>query len=256
MPYRISSLEQAEAFTEWLDKLTTSIASRPELVAKVNASFERIVKHKKKLFQQIADKRPAAVVSLADQKSLALAISRASITQIKSSSTLLQAKEDVLVVMPDKLRCQGFMAVLSVKLSGEHRCYSMLSEDLPSDFSALSKFGHIIVGESTPNLSFYESRDAEGIVASQRKDMVAQMSHVQTILKWAQLHGINSSLIKLRSPYLSKDEKLLYQNIYATYDYQVVKFDDGRVFSAVFTSLIDIMMGRTKAEGVMPVSIQ
>ncbi|MFT6268351.1 MAG: beta-N-acetylhexosaminidase [Alphaproteobacteria bacterium] len=291
MPYHISSPEDAIGFLDWLNELTIFIAQDNELKALVNVSYNRIIAHKakrniaKRTLLPLADKLAMlddTAYKTSDNK-LALSLSTASFTQIKSLTTAILSSQRLLVFMPDKLRCQAFEQYwIQQKASRAITCLSILSDAVPENIDRLANIDALVVGDAFPPLAFYESSKFEGIDASERIDNSTQQSKLYSLVKQAKTEGIPRVLVKLRSPYISVDDAELFSGIFASYDYQVVPVnalsnielldnvvsadhagikdkkspaETDNLFSPTFLSLINVLTGKQKAQGTLPVTL-
>ncbi len=284
MPYHISSPEDAIGFLDWLNKLTIYISQDNELVAKVNASYERIVGHKakRKLNQwaqmPFADKQIALTEfdlqtnQRKQDEDLAMNLSASSFTQLKELAAPLHSQQRLLVVMPDKRRCQAFEhywhAYTAQQTAPVHAisCISLLSETIPLASGQLSNLDVLIVGNATPALGFYESVEFEGIEATQRLNPEDQQSDLTRLVEQAKQQEITTVLLQLRSPYITRQHIDNFDAIYASYDYQVTERkqlairDDTKtqktvLFSPVFSTFIQVLTGQQIAQGVLPVTL-
>lgn len=283
MPYHISSPEDAIGFLDWLNELTIFISQDNDLRALVDASYNRILKHKakrnlaKRALLPLEEKLAKLKNPLYQDanKSLAEALSRASFTKIKQLQSPLSAEQKLLALMPDKLRCEAF-TVYWQKLSENTTisCVSMLSQRIPNKES-IDEIDAIVVGDVSPQLAFYESSAHENITADERKDMLEQHRKLTTLLASAKAQNKPRVLIKMRSPYISLEDLALYNGIFASYDYQVVISSDaknvldetnigaenknasspGNLYSPAFESIVKVITGKQKALGSLPVSL-
>lgn len=283
MPVTISSAKEADDFVKWLNALTLEVDKDKELVKQVDSSFNRIVAHKAKRKLRakantfLADDYPQAAYNYVEDKLLATKLSRASFTQIKEGKPLRQkSSQTVLAIMPDKLRCDAFMHYAQRADLGNIKCMSMLSETIPK----IANVDVFIYAEVSPGLSFYESKQWEGITANQRLPISEQNQALQSLLN-ALPANAQKVLLKLRAPYVSDQELKTFDTIYASYDYQVAviaptersslsilggisKLDelvpkkaeagDDSLFSPAFDTFVDSLLGRHKPDGVLPVS--
>lgn len=270
MPYHISSPQDAIGFLDWLNELTIFIAQDVELTALVEASYNRIIAHKakrniaKRTLLPLSDKLALLDNNSyhATDRSLATELSQASFTSIKAPATPLLATQRLLVIMPDKLRCQAFEHYWQKQVdSGAMRCLSLLSESIFESDSSLGDVDALIVGESFPQLAFYESNKVERISAHERLDNIQQQKKVNALVAQAKSLGIPRLLVKLRSPYISVDEATMYTGIFASYDYQVIQSselesaEESMLFSPAFSSMVSVLTGERVAKGRLPVSL-
>ena len=256
MPFKISSNEDAMAFIKFLEDLTAEVAKDEKLIAKVTQSYNRIVAHKQKrnmlkhAQQELASKQAALnkLTSGSQSQKLALSLSSDAFTEIKALPNKLKVKQSIHAVMPDKRRCKALLHYLKKAGFKKLSCVSLLSQQIKSDVQA----DVIIVGDVSPQLSFFESREFEGISASHRLPIESQLSDVERLL--ATSNASNKILLKLRSPYIDAADLVAFDGIYASYDYQVSGEGD-TLFAPAFDSLVKVLNGSTKAKGTAPVSI-
>jgi hypothetical protein len=256
MPFKISSNEDAMAFIKFLEDLTAEVAKDEKLIAKVTQSYNRIVAHKQKrnmlkhAQQELASKQAALdkLTSGSQSQKLALSLSSDAFTEIKALPNKLKVKQSIHAVMPDKRRCKALLHYLKKAGFKKLSCVSLLSQQIKSDVQA----DVIIVGDVSPQLSFFESREFEGISASHRLPIESQLSDVERLL--ATSNASNKILLKLRSPYIDAADLVSFDGIYASYDYQVSGEGD-TLFAPAFDSLVKVLNGSTKAKGTAPVSI-
>ena len=272
MPYQISSQEDAIGFLDWLNTLTILISQDSDLKAQINASYDRIIAHKLK--RKIAKRATRALseklVSIADKsytfndEVLATSLSVASFTQIKGLKEAILPTQNLLVLMPDKRRCQAFEHywLSQIVVADTLQCVSLLSQQVVFDNAQLANVDAIVIGNVSPQLAFYESVKFEGIMPTQRLDIATQLTNIDALLKQAKQMGITTILAKLRSPYISEDDITKYDAIYATYDYQVSDRENvsgidiqTSLFSPAFASFVKVITGKQKAQGHLPVSL-
>lgn len=281
MPYHISSPEDAIGFLDWLNELTIFISQDNELKALVDASYNRIVTHKgkrgiaKRALMGLDEKLTLLAQSnyRAKNEALAMSLSQASFTQIKGMHQSLANAQNVLGVMPDKLRCEAFTHYWKIQQNlGTVQCISILSQEISTDDVALENINAIVVGDATPRLAWYESTEFENIHPSERLDDASQQQALLLMLQKAIENDIPRVLVKLRSPYVSVTELGLYDGIFASYDYQVAyqpstpfleNSGDNHemvsikpvalIFSPAFASLAKVLTGEQEAQGTLPV---
>lgn len=257
MPFKISSLDDANAFIAFLDELTQQVAQDPMLIKQVEASYARIASHKRKrdmlrhAQMTLSEKQDVLknTMQQAQNKRLALLLSSNAMTAIKPLKQALDTQQSIYALMPDKRRCDAILHYLAKASFTHTQCTSLLSEPVNANTEAEI----IIVGDVSPALSFYESRKFEGIVASKRQNLTEQLKAVQTLL--ATSKAKQTVLLKLRSPYVNAAEFVAFDGIYASYDYQVSAAND-TLFAPVFDSFIKILTGKSKALGTPPVNIK
>jgi beta-N-acetylhexosaminidase len=299
MPYHISSPEDAIGFLDWLNELTIFISQDNDLRALVDASYKRIIAHKakrniaKRTLIPLADKLAmvANTAYKADDNKLALALSAASFTQIKGLTNPILPNQRLLVLMPDKLRCQAFEQYwVQQKDAGAIVCISTFSQAIPENVASLAHIDAVLVGDASPQLAFRESNKYEGIHFNERIDNGKQQTALYALIKQAEAKGIPRVLVKLRSPYISVDDATLFSGIFASFDYQVVspsaagkldpmnnislndlgagvrdealsqrseKLNDKAkdVFSPAFFTLVRVITGIQEAQGNLPVTL-
>ncbi|MFC4700767.1 glycoside hydrolase family 3 protein [Glaciecola siphonariae] len=259
MPFKISSAHEAEDFENFLSELSLMVASNPALKKEVEASYLRILRHKEKRKMNeharlsLAEKQTRLNAWQAElakdlQSPLASALSLDAMTQIKALPSVIKTNQSIYAVMPDKRRCQAIAHYLKVAGWQKYRCVSELSEEI--DLSTDADL--IIIGDIQPRLSFFESRQFEGITPNQRKSVPMQQEAIQRLV--ANSGQAQTILLKMRSPYVSASELALYSGIYASYDYQVAGEDDS-LFAPVFDSFIKVLSGKAPAKGQAPVTV-
>jgi beta-N-acetylhexosaminidase len=257
MPFKISSVADANAFIAFLDELTQQIAEDPMLIKQVEASYARIASHKRKRnmlkhAQMTLSAKQDALKNTVQQeqnKTLALLLSSNAMTAIKPLKQALESEQSIYALMPDKRRCEALLHYLIKASFSNIQCTSLLSEPINANTEAEI----IIVGDVSPALSFYESRKFEGILASERQNLTEQLKAVQTLLATSKAE--QTVLLKLRSPYVNAAELVAFDGIYASYDYQVSSEND-TLFAPVFDSFTKILTGKSKALGTPPVNLQ
>lgn len=272
MPYHISSSEDAIGFLDWLNEITILISQDNKLKALVDASYNRIIKHKAK--RKIAQrammplseklKKVDDISHRFDDDALASSLSQASFTQIKPFTKALLPTQRLLALMPDKRRCQALEHywLAQTNQTQSIKCVSMLSENVPLDEDRLANVDAILVGDVYPQLAFYESAEFEGISAAQRIDYSTQQAEIDILLVHAKQMGIVTILVKLRSPYITEQDIEKYNGIFATYDYQVSERENlgaitnsRNLFSPAFASLVKVLTGKLQAKGHLPVTL-
>lgn len=277
MPFHISSPEDAIDFLDWLNEVTIFIAQDPELVAMVETSYERILKHKNKrkmkkratlsLQQKLTPTTDSNIVSIKmrEDEKLAKALAKASFSQIKPLKNALKADANLLVIMPDKQRCNAFLHYWSLT-QGEHeknvKCISMLSQTMPLSLDRLKGIDALIVGDVFPALAFHESKQYEGIEAHQRKNLVSQQNELQVLLNQAVAEDVPRVLLKMRSPDISTLEYKIYTAIYASYDYQAAErkyvnsgAKNTHIFAPAMHTFIEVLLGQSQPQGQLPVRL-
>ena len=274
MPYHISSPQDAIGFLDWLNELTIFIAQDDQLRAMVEASYNRIIAHKakrniaKRTLLPLADKLALLENDIykTTDRSLATALSQASFTQIKALTTPLLPSQRLLVIMPDKLRCETFEYYWHIQpeladSTSTIKCLSLLSESISFSDELLAQIDAVVVGDAFPQLAFYESKKDERINANQRLDNKQQLAGVEQLLEQAISLNIPRILIKLRSPYISITDVKTYDAIFASYDYQVIRAqaiqpsEEPPLFSPAFSSIVNVLTGKQVANGSLPVSL-
>lgn len=272
MPYQISSPEDAIGFLDWLNTLTILISQDSDLKAQINASYDRIIAHKnkrkiaKRAMQTLSDKLVAITnkTHMKDDMTLATSLSQASFTQIKGLKKAILPTQNLLVLMPDKRRCQAFEYywMSQIVVADTLQCVSVLSEQIIFDRTQLENVDVIVIGDVSPQLAFYESAKFEGIEPAQRLNNATQLTNIDALLVQAKQMGITAILAKLRSPYISEEDITKYDAIYATYDYQVADKENLStlnnviaLFSPAFASLVNVITGKQQAQGHLPVSL-
>lgn len=272
MPYSISSPEDVSGFLDWLNTLTILISQSESLTEKVELSYKKIVKHKNqrsmaKYARLPLNEKLNKALAYDRQKDISLAqkISEASFTSIKTIKDSVLDRDSLLVIMPDKRRCQAFLNAYQKIYTLDNgnksvNCISLLSQDLPLGLSRLDNIDYVLVGNVFPVPNYYESKEYEGISAKQRKDWSKQGAELSVLVQEAKSKGISTILLKLRSPYLSRQELDTFDAIYASYDYQVAEFiqlnegiETTQLFAPTMDTLVKVLAGNIGAQGTLPV---
>ncbi|WP_371193714.1 glycoside hydrolase family 3 N-terminal domain-containing protein [Glaciecola sp. SC05] len=256
MPFRISSKYEAEAFEKFLDEVTAAVKKNSTLAQAVATSYARIVAHKRKRNMHLQANKSLQQKQIEldtlrlsnKQHMLANALGKDAFTEIKALSASIKPSQSVYAVMPDKRRCSALQHFLKQAGLQDVSCVSQLSEAIDTASNA----DVLIVGDVSPALSFFESRAFEGIQANQRKDAMAQIADLKALVANSQAQA--KILLKLRSPYVTQNDMLDFDAVYASYDYQVSSFD-GNLFSPALFAFAVHITGQHEAKGIAPVDI-
>nr|WP_136252710.1 glycoside hydrolase family 3 protein [Ningiella ruwaisensis] len=273
MPFKISTKEEANSFSKMLDDLSLQIEKDRSLQKHLVESYKRIIAHKtqrklaeqatlslKKKEQALSDWfQSRGMLTVADN--LADDISKASFTQIKAPNhPLFPLKKDrsIYAVMSDKRRCQALAASFDLKGFTQFRCNSLLSETIDTKPNE----NIIIIGDISPALSFYESREFEGMSPQQRKNLKEQESKLDSLIQTAQGNEKFTILFLQRSPYVTQRQFNDFDAIYASYDYQVyprVKNSEDKdnmlLFAPSFETFVEVLLDNHEPIGKAPVNL-
>jgi len=266
MPVNIKSMEDLIVLNEIMSGLVSKADDSAGFASNILKSSQRInsLKRQYKIEQFAATPLEQHFKSLQAygqltsginaHSSLAASLSQASVTLVRPSQSefndyKLKESQNLLVIMPDKLRCAAFLNAMAQKHSKVVvRCKSMLSDDLTDVRVAINE--RFILADISPDLALHETLGFENRLDLAKIDAISQRTSLQTLLDTqAEKAAI---FVAMRSPHAISEMHQHFAVAIATYDYQV---EPKTLSSPAINSLIDLLYAEQQATGILPVEL-
>ncbi len=264
MPYAIRSKADIHGFWQWQRRLVEAAKSGELNYQELQASAYRIkqLKERFKVGQLLNETKQARIQQAIEtlpskaNKQLEKQLAEDSITTLFDKDTLpLSDKQNWRVVMPDAARCNAFVrSVKSINDSINVSCLSLVS--LPARNVQTSQPDVLIVGDITPLHAAYEMGGMDPL-AQLEKRATNQQQHDWMIsaMQDANSQNIPVILVALRAPYIITDMTPYTDAALATYGYNV-DVRNNVASGAVFDAIAKVLLGKRKAQGVLPVTVE
>ncbi|MEW9797455.1 glycoside hydrolase family 3 N-terminal domain-containing protein [Alteromonas sp. CYL-A6] len=263
MPQKVTSADDIAAFDALLNEVAGTLSGKDDK-AQISTSLTRINQVKRmfdagQFVSQPLSARLSRATALLPQTSnrlLAEQVSRASVTAIKTSGQLpLSARKRWLILMPDSARCVAMVSALSA--AGVSNTDCLAYHQIPAEPRwqlALMKSDYVIIGDISPQHAFYEMGGLDPV--RPRASLSEQHQWLQQVAGRAAQTGQPVVFVAMRAPYSATMFMQEASDVLATYDYHVNPDNlSGETGNRVFRALAEVLTGKVKASGTLPVSV-
>ncbi|MCW8108004.1 glycoside hydrolase family 3 protein [Alteromonas ponticola] len=264
MPYMIRSNADIEDFWQWQQTLTLAAESGELDNGELVASLTRIQQLKQR-FQvgqfinqpkHVRIKNAKKALPIPANKELEKQLAKDSVTTLIDNNALpLSDKRNWQVVMPDSARCDAFIrSVKKVNTAVQINCTSLAT--IPVKPPRLSANDILIIGDISPLHSTYEMGGMDPPEQLRRRASNQQQQQwLKPIMQEAKNNAIPVVLIALRTPYLVAEFAQYVDVALATYGYNV-EVNNSKASGAVFESVAEVLLGNSKTQGSLPVTVE
>lgn len=264
MPYTLRTPADIEGFWNYYKGLEQAVADDTIDAQQLKASYLRIKQLKA---QYRLDVPPTIEIAerierleqmpFANNVNVETALAHAATTLVYDTNILPLTATQWYAVMPDTLRCQAFMDALAQQrpdVKGE--CLSLAALPDSKPWLEWPADAAIVVGDITPHHSLAEMGGMDDLASwRERPSKTEQHAWLQDLLAYAQTRGQNTVFVALRTPYVISAFQEVADAAVATYDYSAAVDPEGRVRSASFAALIEVLSSGVAA-GTLPVSVE
>ena len=271
MPFTIRNAQDIREFDVFMSELSEKIHT-----ADLADSFARIARIKQQLVHFGTDQNAQPVWTMTQKQQLATQLAQASVTQVfgdNESIFLRQTKVtnkdkatmNVLLVMPDELRCAGFTHALNHHSNNSRashlsiQCLSTTTLDKADPRitpTQLNRFDVVIAGDISPQISLAEMGGMDDLLAlkslgNKRNSLAQQQQLIKHVLSSAS-DATQKVFVAMRTPYIITEFTELSDTAYAIYDYRVAP---DNFHSDSLSALAMYLLNDQSAPGVLPVTL-
>ncbi|MGO2478332.1 MAG: glycoside hydrolase family 3 protein [Pseudoalteromonas sp.] len=269
MPIEIRSPKDLAILDQLIKRLVKEVKTGNLKADEVADSAKRILalKSKFKLHTDIDESlaTPKAQLLLGDDshRKVEAELALAAITQVKNlNNTLplnLTASSKVHIIMPDTRKCVALQQAIKAQNSAVNHftCTSLQGYEPSTTLEQINQADIIIAGNASPNQSAVEIGGMDDLAddpkfAINRGD---QGNALEELLKKAKRANKDILFVSLRAPYDIAKYGQYGDAILATYAYNIDIDNDDKVAGPAFTALAKVLLGKAKAQGSLPVTI-
>lgn len=272
MPYEIKTPADLQALSVLIDEVVQAIEQGELNAAEVAASAERIFQLRQQLREQLGQQLAArpAEAEFSDQArlrrdmQLEQQLAEASLTVVGPSKLALPlhlAGLKLHLIAPDQTKCQSWQqALLHWGVSPKSlTCSDLTSFEQQQALAQIAQADLVLGSFISPAQSAAELgvlADLQALPAM-KLTVAEQKSLLQQLLKQAKAQGKHTVMVSLRTPYELADFADSADLRLATYSYNQKPQHAERPFSGpAYDAVIGFLLGKTKALGQLPVSVQ
>lgn len=263
MPVKLQSPAELKNLGLLLDELTAAVASGKLDLQELNASYQRIVKAKQQLKTLAKPTLASAVQVLANKEHRAaeLALARAAVTVVAGEQSLplqLAGKKTVLL-MPDTSKgvvLRQYLKQLAPE-SGELTVISLQRLNLDLAKQQIAAADQVIATFISPMQSLAEMGGMDDLasITNLGEAYQKQQQYFYQLLQYGAALKKDQTFVSLRSPYEISLYAPFVQRSLATYAYHSWQQADGTLASPVYLALAEVLLGKRKATGRLPVTL-
>lgn len=188
----------------------------------------------------------------------------AAITEVKNSQNTLplklQAKQHIHIIMPDTRKCMAMQQAIEAMSDTTliYSCSSLQGFDPNQAHTNILKADVVIAGNATPNQSAVEIGGMDDLKDDPNFALnnTEQPKALESLLAFAKEHHKNTVFISLRAPYDIAKFGNYANAVLASYAYNIDVDINDVVSGPAFTALAKVLLGKSKAEGTLPVNIE
>lgn len=263
MPVKLQSPAELKNLGLLLDELTAAVASGKLDLQELNASYQRIVKAKQQLKTLAKPTLASALHVLAhkEHRAAELALARAAVTVVSGEQRLplqLAGKKTVLL-MPDTSKgvvLRQYLKQLAPE-SGELTVISLQRLNLDLAKQQIAAADQVIAAFISPMQSLAEMGGMDDLasISNLGEAYQKQQQYFYQLLQYGAALKKDQTFVSLRSPYEISLYAPLVQRSLATYAYHSWQQVDGTLESPVYLALAEVLLGKRKATGNLPVTL-
>lgn len=269
MPIEIRTVDDIIKLDTLINTLVNAVKTKQLNEDEIAASARRIVSLKNTFklntqFDAISALTYAKqVVGNQAHREIEAELAKEAITEVKNNNMTLplslKAGQHVHFIMPDTRKCmamqQAFEAAITQNLV--YSCSSLQGFD-PSHAHALIKQADVIIAaNATPNQSAVEIGGMDDLADDPHFNLnnAEQPKALESLLYFAKKNNKPIVFISLRAPYDIAQFGHFAHAVLASYAYNIDVDKNGRVLGPAFTALVDVLIGKSVANGTLPVTI-
>lgn len=269
MPIEIRSPKDLVILDKLIKRLVKEVQSGNLNANEVADSAKRILalKNKFKLTTEIdeslAIQKAQLLLGDNSHRKVEAELALAAITNVKNlNNTLplnLTANSKVHIIMPDTRKCVALQQAIKAQNNTVNKftCTSLQGYEPTTTLKHINQADIIIAGNASPNQSAVEIGGMDDLAddpkfAISRAD---QGNALEELLKQAKLANKKTIFVSLRAPYDIAKYGQYGDAILATYAYNIDIDNDDKVAGPAFIALAKVLLGKAKAEGSLPVTI-
>lgn len=264
MPFAIRSTEDISKFRQFMDKLYQTATTQLE-VSELKLSAKRISELKARFLPEkrhLSTAIAESVLGSPQHRKVEAELALAAITEVKNDNLLpltIRADQHIHLIMPDKQKATALkQALLANSAHPLTVTMSSLQGFNPQQAkSDIQRADWVIAGHASPAQSAAEigGMDDLATLAKFAVNTKAQPEALQELMIFAQAQNTPTVFISLRAPYEITRFAPYSHAVLASYAYNVDVETEHQVSGPAYTALAQVIMGKAKANGTLPVSI-
>lgn len=269
MPIEIRSPKDLEVLDQLIKRLVKEVQSGNLKADEVADSAKRILALKNKfklhtnLDESVAIQKAQLLLGDDSHRKVEAELALAAITQVKNLNNTLPlnliASSKVHIIMPDTRKCIALQQAIKAQNNklNHFTCTSLQGYEPITTLKQINQADIIIAGNASPNQSAVEIGGMDDL-ADNPKFAISrseQGNALEELLKQAKLANKDTLFVSLRAPYDIAKYGQYGDAILATYAYNIDIDNDDKVAGPAFTALAKVLLGKAKAEGSLPVTV-
>lgn len=263
MPYTIRTPQDIEDFWKYFAGLEQAVqkgkidraalARSAARVARLKSDYSLVEQASLSLTERLAEleQLPFAANTRTEK-----ALARAATTEVYDQDVIPLEATHWIAVMPDTLRCEAFTsALLAQRPSYQSDCLSLAELPEGQPWLEWPVDAAIVVGDITPHHSLAEMGGMDDLASwRDRPSKTDQHAWLHEMMRFTHGRQQPTVFVALRTPYVASDFREVADAAFATYDYSAALDASGKVQSASFTALVEVLLG-ANAPGHLPVTV-
>jgi beta-N-acetylhexosaminidase len=270
MPIEIRTPDDFIKLDELIKRLVDAVKAKQLNEQEISQSAQRIVLLKNKFglsthFDPInALINAKQTIGSAAHREIEAQLAVEAITQVKNKQNTLplnlKSGQHVHIIMPDTRKCmamqQAIEAISDKKLN--YTCSSLQGFNPQQAHADITTADVIIAGNATPNQSAVEIGGMDDLKDDPNFALnnAEQPKALKSLLNFAKTKHKNTVFISLRAPYDIAEFGDYANAVLASYAYNIDVDKDDMVAGPAFTALAKVLLGKSPANGVLPVTIK
>jgi beta-N-acetylhexosaminidase len=263
MPVKLQSPAELANLAALLDELAAAVESGKLQQQELLASYQRIVEAKQRLkdLPQADATLAQTVLANPEHRVSELALARAAVTVVKGEASLpltLNNKTTVLL-MPDLSKgtlLKSYLQQLAPH-AGKIELISLQRLNLDQAKQQIAAADQVIAGFISPMQSLAEIGGMDDLsgIRNLGEAYQQQQQYFLQLLQYGAALKKPQTFVSLRSPYEISLYAPYVERALATYAYHGWQDTDGTWVSPVYQALAEVLLGRSKASGRLPVTL-
>ncbi|KZN55150.1 hypothetical protein N474_16910 [Pseudoalteromonas luteoviolacea CPMOR-2] len=266
MPIPVRTPSDITQFEQFYSDLEKAFDNGQLQTQSLYASYQRIHKLKARIAQQST--LPSIAIARAtlgnpQHRHIEAQLALAAITEVKNEGLLplkLEKNQHIHLIMPDRQKAMALkQALLSTSATAIKITVTSLQAFKPKRAKQfISEADWIISAHASPQQSAAEIGGMDDLADLQSYELSRQEQPkaLLDLMKYANSLKKESLFISLRAPYEISKYAQYNQAVLASYAYNVDVVQENDVRGPAYTALAQVILGREKALGTLPVSIE
>jgi beta-N-acetylhexosaminidase len=270
MPIAIRTADDLVKLKQLINALVAAVAAKQLDQQEIAHSAHRIValKNKFKLSSAFTatdtQHQAQQLIGSKAHRAIEAELALAAITEVKNERITLPltlaAGQHVHIIMPDTRKCMAMQQALETysQHTLSYSCSSLQGFDPQQAHADINKADVVIAGNATPKQSAVEIGGMDDLAdaAQFALNNQQQPKALESLLKVAKKQNKNTVFISLRAPYDIAQFGNYADAILASYAYNIDVDNKTAVTGPAFTALAKVLLGKSSAQGSLPVTIK